>query len=225
MKLDSHVSSIRTLLKQFTDDTLYTNEFLANMLVSARNSIYDLEFIKKGRNFSRFSYNSFCIKLVRETFHDCNCVPNNLGCQVLKSEITLPKVLIDTKGNLMLNIYTINGNRIDYKKFQDRKLLKTHPVTNRIMSYDILDQRLVIFGNLNLVTVIIEAVWENPFELFGIPNCDNSGNILNSLCWDPLEAEFPQESLYDIPIYSLVLKMLGVKTEEDNSENAQNNTN
>jgi len=155
MTLDSHISTIRTLIKEFTDDTLYTDEFLANLLVSCRNAVYDIEPIKKMRPLSRFSYTSFCIKLVVDTFHDCGCVPKTLGCKVLKSEITLPKVLLDIKGNMMLNIYTINGDRIDYKKFQDRRLLIGHPVTNRIMSYDIVNRQLVLFGNLNLKNVII----------------------------------------------------------------------
>jgi len=93
------------------------------------------------------------------------------------------------------------------------------------MSYDIVNRQLVLFGNLNLKNVIIEAIWENPFELFNIPNCDASGNVLDSPCWNPLTSEFPQEGIYDIPIYNLVLKMLNLKTAEDNSENAQNNTN
>lgn len=224
MIVASHISAIRTMIKEFTDDTLYTDEFLANTLVSARNAIYNEELIKKGRNMSRFSYLSFCTPLVLDTFQDCKCVPSNLGCKVVKTKFEMPKVLIDKVGSMMLYVYTINGDRIDFKKFQDRRLLSSHPIVNRMMSYDVIDRHIVIFGNNNLSVIIVEAVWENPFQLYDISNCDASGNVLESPCWDPTTSEFPQESILDMLIYSTVLKMLGLKTEEDMSENGQNNT-
>jgi len=95
MIVASHISAIRTMIKEFTDDTLYTDEFLANTLVSARNAIYNEELIKKGRNMSRFSYLSFCTPLVLDTFQDCKCVPSNLGCKVVKTKFEMPKVLIE----------------------------------------------------------------------------------------------------------------------------------
>lgn len=225
MILDSHISTIRTMLKEFTDDSLYTNEFLADLLVSTRNSIYEIEYIAKKRNFSRFSYNSFCIKLDRERFQDCDCVPTNLGCQVLKSEIELPKVLLNTKGNLLLNVYTINGNQIDYKPFQERRRLSKHPIANKALSYDIVDKRLVLFGNLNLKVVIVEAVWENPFQLFDIPSCDTSGNVIGDNCWDPINMEFPMEGGIAMIVYSAIVKTLLNRTTEDENENGKNDTN
>jgi len=225
MLLDSHISTLRTTLKEFTDDTVFTNEFLADILVSARNNIYETEFIQKKRKFSRFSYFNFCIKLEEDTFHDCSCVPDNLGCKILKSVIDIPKCLIDKNGNLLLNVYTINGDRIDYKPFQERRLLRSHPVTSKVLSYDIINNKLFIFGSLKLKIVIIEAVWEDPFSLYNVPKCDNTGNILSNNCWNPLEDDFPFERNFDLQLYITALKLLGIKTIEDNSENGQNNTN
>jgi len=224
MVLNIHISAVRTFLKNFTDDTLYTDQFLANTLVTARNAIYESEFINKKRSFSRFSYSSFCIKLNRESFHDCSCVPEGLGCQVLRSEIDIPKTLIDKQGNLLLTAYTINGKRIDFKEFKKRRLLSSHPVSSRVITFDIIDNRLVIFGNLNLKVIIIEAVWEDPFALYTIPNCDGEG-LINGFCSDPTTSEFPMESQIELAVYSLVLKLLGIRTTEDESENAQDNTN
>lgn len=225
MLLEAHISSIRTLLKNFTDDSVYTDEFLANLLVSARNAVYESEFINKKRNFSRFSYKSFCLKLVRETFHDCGCIPQGLGCQVLKSEFELPKSLISKTGNLLMDVYTIQGKRIDFKQFKQRRLLSSHPIASKVITYDIVDGKLVVFGNTSLKVVIVEAVWENPFELYNIPNCSDEGNILNDSCWDPTKSDFPMESQLDLVVWSMVLKLLGLKTIEDESENGQDNTN
>lgn len=225
MILDSHISILRTMLKEFTDDSLYTNEFLSELLVSTRNSIYEVEYIAKKRNFSRFSYNSFCVKLEKTKFHDCDCVPTTLGCQVLKSEIELPKVLLNSKGNLLLNVYNINGNQIDYKSFQERRRLSKHPIANKVLSYDIVDEKLVLFGSLDMVVIIVEAVWEDPFQLFNIPNCDASGNVIGGNCWDPTTMEFPMEGGMSAIVYAAIVKTLLNRTVEDENENGKNDTN
>lgn len=218
MTTSEHISTIRTLMKEFTDDTLFTDEFIAGLLLSCRNAVYNMEIMNKKKKLSRFSYNSFCVSLEKDAFHDCSCIPASLGCKVLRSKIKLPKTLISPSGSLLMSVYTINGARIEYKRFLDRKLLSTHPVTAKKITYDIIDDYLVLFGNLDLVVVKVDGVWENPFDLSKIEDCTN-----NTICWNPLESEFPMEGIFTILVYEMVLKFMGVRTKEDESENAQNN--
>jgi len=119
MKLKNHIGMVRTILKEYSDDTIYTDEFLANLLNSARASIYE-ERLKAKKIMSRFNFNSFCIKLCLDTFFDCSCVPESVQCQVLKSDIEIPRVILDNRKDL-LKVYTLTGIEIPYKHYTERK--------------------------------------------------------------------------------------------------------
>lgn len=217
MILDKHISTIRTLIKEYTDDSLYSDEFLADLLVSTRNAIFE-ENLKRRKPISRFNYKSFCISLETDNFHDCNCVPSSLGCKVLKSEIIIPKTLLNNK-ELELNVYSLNGIKIPFKHFSDRKRLSTHPMVSKSVTFDIINGKLVLFGNLNLKKIIVEGLWENPFDLYDIIDCETTTS-----CWDPLTDEFPMEAQYEVLVYTNMIKLLKINTQQDLSENAQNNT-
>lgn len=222
MKLKQHIGMMRTIYKEFSDDSLYTDEFLANLLNAARSSVYE-ERLKSRKILSRFNYSSFCVKLYKESFFDCDCLPDSVQCKVLKSEIDIPKVILDNKKDL-LKVYLINGTEIPYKHYADRKRYSGNKILSNKLTFDIINNRLVIFGDLLKKIVIVEGLFQNPFDLEEIKNCDIDGNETVN-CYNPLEDEYPLETQYEIPCYTLVRSLVFPNLNEDLSENAQNNIN
>lgn len=223
MILSSHLNNLRSLLRLHTDDTKFTDQRLGELLVSARNTIYEQK-IDKQHEITRFSYKQICVPLTKSKFHDCSCVPDSVGCMVLKSDQDIPKPLIN-RNSMQMKAYNVNGDEIAYLKFNKRRRSKYHPVFDKEtnLTQDIVNDKLVLFGSLLPKVIILEAIWSNPFELAVLPTCNTDGNIIGTPCYNILTDEFPLEEQYNIPVYQLVMELLGYtrKLPDDNIENAR----
>lgn len=216
MKLSNHISSLRTLVNSFSDDSKYTDQFLAEQLVLARNIIYEQK-VDKFHAISRQSYRTICIPLQEETYHDCNCVPENLGCKVLKSKFKIPNIL-QARNMPVCKVTTIDGNELGYMQIFQRRRNRFHKAIK--ITYDLVNRDLTIFGTKDLKVVVIDALFSNPFDLIDVPNCDLNGNILG-VCYDVLNDEFPMEDQYAYTVYEIVIGKLfdEMKTKDDNTSN------
>ena len=66
-------STLRTLIKQHTDDSHYSDEFLYHLMTNARSLLIERDY-NKNKKLSSWNQQTYCVKLEKTKAHDCDCV-------------------------------------------------------------------------------------------------------------------------------------------------------
>lgn len=220
--IPEHIYKLRTFIKQHSDDSIYSDEFLYSLLKDARNTLLERD-SKKFTKDSEFHKQTICMPLIIDTYHDCECLPHEVKCKILKSKFALPKV-ITGRNKEMMRVLTVDGyNQIPFILSTDLKNLKYTRTKAKGNKYGITNNYLVIFNNLQLKVVLIEGIFEDPLELTKITFCNNDGE--EETCYDLNTSEFPLKGSLDFPMYQLSLDMLKIplQIKEDDTNNTNNN--
>lgn len=220
--IPEHIYKLRTFIKQHSDDSLYTDELLYSILKDARNTLLERD-SKKFTKDSEFHKQTICMPLIIDNYHDCNCLPNEIKCKILKSKYKLPKV-ITGRNKEMIRVLTIDGyNHIPFIFSTDLKNLKYTKTKSKTIKYGITNNNLIIFNNLQLKVVLIEGIFEDPLELNKITFCNDNGD--EESCYDLNTSEFPLKGSLNLPMYQLSLDLLKIplQIKEDDTNNTNNN--
>jgi hypothetical protein len=220
--IPEHIYKLRTFIKQHTDDSIYSDEFLYSLLKDSRNTLLERE-NKKFTKDSEFHKQTICMPLVISAYHDCDCLPFEVKCKVLKSKFELPKVLTGRNKEL-IRVLTVDGyNQIPFVLSTDLKNLKYTKTKAKGNKYGIINRYLTVFNNLQLKLVLIEGVFEDPLELSKISYCDEEGN--ETQCYDLNTTDFPIKGSLDFPMYQICLDMLKIplqiKSDDTNNANPE----
>jgi hypothetical protein len=184
MTIHEHISAIKALLKLETKDALPTDSLVYDQMLIVRNLLLNQK-LNRNKVINAQNYQQFCIGLEQDKYHDCDCIPS--GCNVLKSTVTLPKFLSNNNG-LLMSVRTIDGQELSYIPSQLIKAkLNSRYQANKV-SYDIQNNKLIIFGTLDLKAILISGILEDPSELSEYNYC---GNNNNENCFDIDTEDFP----------------------------------
>lgn len=231
-----HISTIRHLIKQHFDDTYYTDEFIYKLMSDARAHILDLE-ADKNNTISDYDEQSVCMPMVVDTYHDCECLPVDTDCKVLKSKYPLPDIFTSKKrkNKYLAKVKTIDGKLLSY--VEDEALVKKYKYSKtkkNLKSWTISNNHLIIFSEdlSGPKVVIIEAVFEDPVALEEITFCEPSGEETEEKCYKYNETDFPIKAGWHNAMYKEVLQMLSIplqlqddllnNTMEDNAQLQKN---
>lgn len=220
--IPEHIYKLRTFIKQHSDDSLYSDEFLYSLLKDARNTLLERD-SKKFTKDSEFHKQTICMPLEVNTYHDCECLPYEVKCKVLKSKFALPKV-ITGRNKEMMRVLTVDGyNQIPFILSTDLKNFKYSKTKGKGNKYGITNNHLIIFNNLQLKIVLIEGIFEDPLELSKIMFCNNDGN--EETCYDLNTTDFPIKGSLDFSMYQICLDILKIPLQirEDDTNNTNNN--
>lgn len=221
MLLLEHIDSVRTRVKQTSDDTQYPDRFIYNILKQVRSYLTEQR-LRKGHKASDWLWQCFCIGLELTTYHDCSCLPEG-ACKIHKSTVKLPKPLrnkfqdmikvTNTEGTFEYN----RGSALEFKRNQHTRSKVGKP------TWDIVNGYLVIFGgNPNLKAVYVCGIWDDPTELAGISACDVFGNTTSTPCFDPATQDFPMDSDLTISVHDMTVERL--THSQQHPEDLTNNT-
>jgi hypothetical protein len=213
MTISQHISIVRSLLRAFTDDSLYSDEFLYALLNARRAQV-----IKEGalinKNISHFNWQVACMPLILSTIHDdCPCVDID-DCQILRTKFKIPKP-ISVNGKPLLKVRTFDGATIAHMSLD--KIIQKHNYKHlaKKLAYTVSNGYLFIYGTNLLKAVIIDGIFEDPLQLAGVTMCDVEGNGLGP-CFDPNTEEYPLDLFIEPAVRTLVIQdILGPKTEQD----------
>ena len=125
MKISELVSTFRTLLKERTDDSPYTDQELYILLNSAANRL-KTEVLDKKHKLGPKNYIRICAPLEKVEFADCGCIPSELQCKVLRSKFEIPASLV-ARSAWTYKITNIHGEQIGHLNHIKRKFMKAHP--------------------------------------------------------------------------------------------------
>jgi len=208
MTIDRHVSYLRTLIKQESDDSYWSDQFLYSTLVDARAELL-YNNINKYKNNSQ-NYQSFCVGVSLQQYHDCSCI-DNPNCLVLISSVDIPRAM-QIKSQPLIKVMNYQSNTEYHPSnplFEKRLKIYTRTKKEKI-GWEIRNRKLIVFNNTNLKVVKVRLLPEDPLELANINTCTELGETLSSSCYDIYSQDFPIEAHLNNPMYDLALRKLGL---------------
>ena len=221
MKIGDIVGDVRTTIKAHSVDTNFSDEYLYNIIRSYRNQFLKRKYESRN-SMSPINWQTICLPLKKTKYHDCSCI--SVGCDILKSEKTIPSVVVG-RNRPFIKIQTFDGVTIPYIT-PDR--VKTNRYTNilaDVPGYFIQNKKIILWNTLQLKAVLISWVLEDPRMLSKYQLCDENGVAYGACSYDPLNEEFPVDEDLIPEIRMSVLRELGVslQLQEDITNDSQSN--
>lgn len=216
MTLLEHVYAIKNLLSHgpSSDDFSYSNRLIAHFLQVARAKLIEVK-ADKYHFISDQSYQSLCVDLELSNFHNC-CEKDDLECKILKSVNPIPKFLNSRWGNF-LKVMDLSGRVISELNLTQNRY-SIYALTKTKTGWFLHDNHLYVVNNKYLETVMLNALFDNPEEIYQ-KNCATSGTN----CSDFMDEQFPIDSDLIEAMYKLALQMLmvGMRNPTDIENNAK----
>lgn len=216
MTLREHVYAIKNKLAGGPppDDFQFSNALIAHYLESTRALLTEQK-ADKYIPLSPQSYQSWCVDLVKASYHNC-CETPASSCQLLRSTTKIPKFLTTRFGDLT-KVTDMNGLPLS-KTTPTMQRLSKFSITNRDPKpgYFIHDNYLYIVANTSLVKVLMNNVFLSPSDIETI-NCPASATN----CPDPYDVDFPIDADLIIPMYDMVLRYLAITSPQDYENDAR----
>jgi len=207
------ISALRKSISEYSDDSYFTDQYLYFILNNARKALL-YKYLKNIKNKDLWSTKEYCVKLELGKAHDCDCV--NFGCDVLKSTIELPREIGDN-----LKVYTLGYNRITeiYPEEQKHRLL--HPIYKKQISFSLVNNKIVLWNNINLKAIIVKGIWEDPADWAGKTLCEKE-TLAETCTEDPRDLEFDLPANLHLDVLSVALKLIfpSLKLKEDETNNS-----
>jgi len=213
--VQSHIDYLRMLLRETSDDSFFTDELIYKALLDARSLILERR-LQRGKQLSRSMYQTICMPLCIDTYHDCDCIPD-LGCEVLKTKYEVPTAFYN--GQLdVLRVSTLIGEEISPSTEAVGRYRQYKKTNKRGMYYISVNRRFAIFNRLpNPLKIIkITAIFEDPVAAASIHNCDP-----DTACYEIQGTGFGVKSMDNVAMYEIAMANL-LKTKqipEDESNN------
>jgi hypothetical protein len=222
--IEAHIDDFRESLRQVTDDSPYSDEFLYKKLLDARNVIVTNE-LSKNRVINQKYYKFICMKLCEAEMNPCpDCVPDDILPMVLRTKYPLPTSISTTQFDT-LTIYSVGmGFEISISTPKRGKYRK-YRLVNNVKPYGIIFNNYIYIFNVKqnkLPVIILGAIWHNPADLVSIPTCDEDGNETTNECYNPKLDTFQINNRYFFDMYMMAAKAMGITLQmpDDKTNNA-----
>lgn len=224
MTIQQHIDSIKHIFSSGieSDDFRISDRFVFHQMKMVRAMLLQREADKlhflPDENYQTIN----CIKLILTNAHDCNCVPEELGCKVRRSESKLPGVLARQKTGYIMTVSTPGGTIIPFRHLSSINNVKYRVTYNKKPFWYIHNQYLYIVNFNQLPAVIVTAIFDEPDELSNILLCDDTGTQSETACFDPKSDSFPIDTALASAMEDEVIKRISLmlKTPEDASNDS-----
>jgi hypothetical protein len=223
MTISKHISAIRGLIKQFSDDSIYEDEFLFVLLNNA-NAMWLKRKLENNEKVNDWNWPSYCVELEAGLAHDCSCIP--VGCKVLKTKYKIPKPLL-ARNRQLLKVYTLGGKEIYQTTEELVKASRYDDIKSNELAYSVYNQKIIIWnGNTETIVpraIVVKSLSVDPTEWTTVESCMEDGQPSGEYCFDMQTSEYPMDEEYASLVYETVLKQLGFSLQI--VENRTNNAN
>jgi len=175
MNIPKIISLLRNRVKQFSDDSHFTDEQLYTEAVLKRNKFQSQRF-RKHYNIADDLKAVFCTPMEIANSHDCDCV--RVGCKVVKSKYQIPSTLTG-RNREQIRVYTLDYKEIFKVSPQEQKTNQLDDVKAGEITYSILNRKIILWNtdidverDVFIKGILVEGVWEDETEWEGITLCD-----------------------------------------------------
>ncbi len=181
MNISEIVSTIRTRIKEFTDDSLFEDSYLFSEFLSQRATAL-VQRIKKHHFVSNINYTTFCMDTIPDLSHMCGC--KTMGCTIQRTEHKLPKYL-SGRNKSTIELYTLDYNRIDIIEERDTKIIDLHPLKVDRAQASLINDYAVLW-NVEYPSILVKMIAVDPIEVMQKQSCDNLDGMP---CFDILTSD------------------------------------
>lgn len=213
-----HVYAIKNILSHgsSSDDFSYSNNLILHYLEVARAKLIK-EKADKYQYISELSFQSLCMDLHLDTFHNCCVGPTD--CKVLKTVEKVPTTLNSRWGDL-LKVMTLDGTVIPKASKTESNLSQFSLVKTSPVSYYVYDGCIVINNNTSLSKIIVNGIFNTP----SVPIEVSCSTDTTTTCKSYMEEIFPIDADLVAPMYQLALSYLTSTQTKDNEQDAKDTT-
>jgi hypothetical protein len=210
--ISSHIDTVRNMVKETSDDSGYSQEYLYKLLVDSRATILNQD-ISASKYVSHDNYQKFCMPMERGLNVSCkDCLPVEITCygieKIFVSKYKVPMV-ITGRYNSALKIYNIDSTvEISVSNPIKRSHDKYSKVNCEPHTYEIVNGSLYLF-NANWIVVPMSGIFYDPTELQDIKVCNIQGVESGENCFNINTDFFPLDPTLNDRMYTLVLQKLG----------------
>lgn len=215
-----HVYAILRILSQgdVSDDSSFTAREVGHHLNMARGLLLKRRMDKK-HILSDANYMTYCDKLIPSKFFDCDCIPHEFNCNILRTVKPIPDY-ISSQDKLSIEVRNpISGELIDYASLSSSRLSKHSLTSSKTPTWFIHNRHLYITKTLLLDSITIRLMPEDPSALRTYQSCDSNAEA----CYDPDNDNYPIDTDLVQPMYKLTLEMLApsFNSPQDTENNAR----
>lgn len=214
MLVSEVISTIRSSIKEHSDNSLYEDELLLNFFLNQRAVILRQK-IAKYNHVSPQNYTTFCIGLEEGLSHECGCI--TVGCKVFRSTYKLPPYL-SGRNRSMLEFYTLSYKKIDLVDETDITSI-SHSRIKKTRPHIIVPNNNIVLFEKEYEAIMVRAILENPIEIKNIQHCQDSSN-----CFDVYSEDiFADRDVCQTAIELVVTKDLRLPMSISSDMNADSN--
>lgn len=167
MTISKIIGLVKGALKEYSDDTLYEDEYIWEIFNIMRADILEKESNKKTF-INPQNYIKFCMELEQSVSHECGCIVP--GCAVLRTVKKLPRFLTD-KQKALIRIFTLNNSTIDLIDDEEYEIFQDHPIYSKKPLAAIVNDYLIIYNTLDLEVIQVSGLWEDILEIQNAQYC------------------------------------------------------
>lgn len=220
--ISAHIGYLRTLIKQFSDDSMFDDEVLYKTFIDARATLLS-RLLETNKNRSPFNYQTLYVPLELADFEEC--LPDGTLCKVRKSTYKIPR-FFSTKHKDVFKVTTFSGKELTYGSLLESTLLQYTKTMAGSAVYEIRDEYLYIHNDPMLKAVLIKGIAENPLDIAEFPRCDANGVFSDQTCFNPENEVIPMDADLNSTCYQLCMQLLGIPftMPEDRSNNDKSET-
>ena len=209
--IGQHIYMLRGFIKQHSDDTPYTDEYLYDLFAKAAAVINE----RKASDFrkrSPWNMSTYCIGLCVALSHDCPCIP--VGCKVLKSVYEIPKPIISRNRDLIW-LRTLDYTEIPYVEAEEVFFRQYDLSFRNKLMFSIFNRRVIIWNaaisdvKFKPKVIQVTGLFEDPSKWSAVQYCNNDGEEQGE-CYDVWSDDFPLDANYDMLAYQYVMEALKI---------------
>lgn len=219
--LIAHVDTLRKLIKQFSDDSIFDQEFLYKIFTDSRATVLHRE-LDKMQFIHQWNFLTVPIPLEKTDYIEDVLLPESTICQVRKSLYPIPKP-ISTKFRDAIQVLGYDSIPISWGNAFEASLLKhTRTMANKPLA-EIQDGFLIIHNSLTTKSVKIRLVPADPLECWQYPRANADKTYTDHTELQPEEQLIPLDTELNDAVYALCLEKLGFmyKIQQDQTNNAK----
>lgn len=220
MLVSDFIGDIRTALRQHSDDSRFTDQYIYSLGTKYRAVLIERKLTKRQKIAPESFQATPCLELVWETVDDCPCI--TAKCKYLRSSQSLPEQIVG-RNSLPLQVRDPMGNLIPSTTWGELTRSASRRVQNK-RAYFIQDNRIIVTGGPGLKYIVARGLFRDPLAVEDLLDCNDTTG--SSACYDPLAKDFRIDaSLYPAAIDMTVKGMLSsFMVTEDLVNNAKDDT-
>lgn len=225
MTRTEHVYAIQNIINggPVTDDTRFSNRLIEHFLKISRSVLLKRK-LDKERNVAATSYQTLCMPLELVNYHDCDCMPIDSDCKILRSVNKIPKYITpNNPAGSALRVEYLDGRnigQISLSSFSNKQHSRT---PQEVVTFFIRDSYVYVVGTTQLRLVLVTAIFEDPEKLEEYSDCGDNLEDTGEPCYVTDTHDFPIDSELVGAMYEMTLQFLGISTKypEDTANNAR----